>query len=562
MHWLFRSEFKSALVVIGLLTAPIASAAVPEGTLTVRLETFATGFAGDIGSIDQLSALDISPIGDGRHLVMTLGGLIRMVNSDGSVEAGAFLDTANPNSIGASEGIGPTSVAVHPEFLSTDLPGRGRFYTRTNEVTGTANADFGTGNNHQNVIYEWTVNDLNATSLVLGSDPDVLEPGDNVVRREVMRVQQEGSIHNVVDMAFDSQAYLYLASGDGGGNSAFAQDTTSIYGTVMRIDPIAPIANPTSTDPISTNGAYRIHPTNAFQTDGNPATPGEIFAYGFRSNYRISVDAETDEVWLGDVGATSREEINRVVNGGNYGWPNRQGTTGGQPIGGSIDPVFELLHFDSETQDSESNLVVGGFVYRGTAIPELVGQYVFADFGEDFTQETNVVDLYYGDPSTSSDSARDDFFRFKIDLNGEPLPERIWSIGQDENNELFLIGGPDRFDFNNGTDSTILRLLPQSGLPNGVPGDVTQDGVVDSLDIDALYAGWYTTGHTSAIERVTNGDLNSDGITDLQDLFLLHEALISAGLTIEGQPIPEPSTVALLGTAFVIFGFTLVRRHE
>jgi hypothetical protein len=329
----------------------------------------------------------------------------------------------------------------------------------------------------------------------------------------------------------------------------------------MRIDPIEPSQNPTSTDPISSNGNYRLHPNNFFNTDGNPATPGEFFAYGFRSNYRINIDMQTDEVWLGDVGGgggNAREEINRVVNGGNYGWPNREGTAGSQPPGGSIDPVFELFHFDGNA--SEGTLVVGGFVYRGSALPQLTGKYIFADFGEDNGgQPTNVVDLIYGDPNTTDASSHDDFFRFQIDQGGQPLPERIWSIAQDEVGELYLLGGPDRFNFNSGTDSTILKLVPGKAPPNGIVGDVNQDGLVNAADITAMKNGWYTTGHTTNFEQYTNGDLNFNGITDLIDLNILHEALLATGvgaseLAKNGQNVPEPATHFILGLA-VIIGF-------
>jgi hypothetical protein len=552
---------KTALGVIAFVVGALvcqpwgnSQAAIPQGSLAIQLQTFAAGFASDVGGVDQLTAVDMTPLGDGRQLVLTLGGLVRLVEPNGSVQSGVYLDTANPNAVGSSAGIGPTSIVAHPDFMSPDLPGRGKFYTITNEVTSAGAADFGTGINHQNVIYEWAVTSLSSASLQLGANPGVLEPGDNAIRREVLRVQQEGEIHDIFDMAFDSNKYLYLSSGDGGGNPNFSQDKASVFGKVLRIDPIKPSENPTSADPVSANGNYRINPANFFNTDGNPATPGEFFALGFRSPFRLSVDKQTNEVWLGDVGGTAREEINRVVNGGNYGWPNREGTNGGQPIGGSINPTFELLHNDGTI--SESNLVVGGFVYRGTALPQLTGKYIFADFGESFTQATNVVDLYYGDPNTSSVSSRDDMFRIQIDVSGQPLPERIWSIAEDESGELYLLGGPDRFNFNGGTDSVILKLAPTIGPPNGIVGDVNQDGVVDSADIVSMKSGWFTTGHADNFQRYTHGDLNFDGITNLQDMYALHAALLAAGNAAAADAlslqVPEPATGGLLAIVFMV----------
>ena len=111
-----------------------------------------------------------------------------------------------------------------------------------------------------------------------------------------------------------------------------------------------------------------------------PARPDcpEIFAWGFRNPWRWSFDSQGGQLWLGDVGSHSREEVDRVVRGGNYGWRCFEGTLQttlncGTPTTPLLPPVAEYVHPTGQS-------VVGGFVYHGTAIPALVGRYVFADY--------------------------------------------------------------------------------------------------------------------------------------------------------------------------------------
>jgi hypothetical protein len=203
---------------------------------------------------------------------------------------------------------------------------------------------------------------------------------------------------------------------------------------------------------------------------------------------------------------------------------------------------------------------VGGFVYRGSQIPALQGKYVFADTGEnEFTQPTNVVELYYGNPATGGISTRDDLFKLQIELPiGLNMPDRIWSIAEDAVGELYLLVGPSRGDLfvvgPGETDGGIYKLVVPTGAPNNLAGDINQDGMVDQNDVLALKAGWYTTGHATPFLQYTHGDLNFDGITNLLDLYLLHDALLAAGQSsgveeLSGQ-VPEPTGIAL-----VIFGW-------
>ena len=205
---------------------------------------------------------------------------------------------------------------------------------------------------------------------------------------------------------------------------------------------------------------------------------------------------------------------------------------------------------------------MGGFVYRGTAIPQLQGKYIFADTGEDNGgQPTNNVDLFYGDPTSTNASSRDDLFRLQIELpDGVSLPDRIWSIAEDESGELYLLVGPDRLDLfqlhAGETDGGIWKLTAPLFVLNGIAGDVNQDGFVngnglgpiDSDDVAAFIAGYGTTGYASPYEQFTHGDMNFDGNTDILDWFMLvqhHENATGINLSaiFGDHEVPEPSSL-------------------
>jgi uncharacterized repeat protein (TIGR03806 family) len=159
---------------------------------------------------------------------------------------------------------------------------------------------------------------------------------------------------------------LYMTLGDGGSaGDPFdnAQDTYSLMGKVLRIDPDAGVP-------------YGIPPDNPF-ADGVGGAP-EVWAYGLRNPWRMSQDRLAGDIWLGDVGQATVEEVDRVEAGGNYGWDQKEGTTcyeEPEPCDGGpyIDPIAEYGR-------TEGRSVVGGFVYRGSAIPALQGSYLYADF--------------------------------------------------------------------------------------------------------------------------------------------------------------------------------------
>jgi glucose/arabinose dehydrogenase len=197
------------------------------------------------------------------------------------------------------------------------------------------------------------------------TDPDRADPDSEEV---LLRIQQPFANHNGGSIAFGHDGYLYIGLGDGGGRNdplELGQDLTSWMGKVLRID----------VNRREQGLAYAIPRDNPFvgRSDALP----EIFAYGFRNVWRLSVDRETGAIWVGDVGQDLWEEVDIVRKGGNYGWSVREGT---QPFGNSAkagpDPVDPVWEYDHQVGKS----ITGGFVYRGGRLPELQGAYLYADY--------------------------------------------------------------------------------------------------------------------------------------------------------------------------------------
>jgi glucose/arabinose dehydrogenase len=198
-----------------------------------------------------------------------------------------------------------------------------------------------------------------------------LDPGSEEV---VLTVVQPFNNHNGGNIAFGPDGYLYIGFGDGGsGNDPddHAQNTSDLLGDMLRID-------------VDGGSPFAIPPDNPFA--GNPACSQgfglvdcpEIFAWGLRNPWRWSFDADTGELWAGDVGQDEWEEIDVIELGGNYGWRVREGAHCNIPANcsatGLIDPVVEYDHTLGVS-------VTGGYVYRGQEMADFAGVYFYADFG-------------------------------------------------------------------------------------------------------------------------------------------------------------------------------------
>ena len=189
---------------------------------------------------------------------------------------------------------------------------------------------------------------------------------DAASERVLLEVDQPEGNHNAGALAFGPDGLLYIALGDGGGGGdpfQNGQDPTTLLGSILRID----------VDDVPEGAPYGIPDSNPFALTDGPERD-EIFAYGFRNPYKISVEAD-GTVWAGDVGQDRWEEVNRVVAGGNYGWNEVEGPEcfqSGCDLSAFDAPVFSYFHTDGNVS------ITGGVGTEGTPLAPF-GDYVYGD---------------------------------------------------------------------------------------------------------------------------------------------------------------------------------------
>ena len=251
----------------------------------------------------------------------------------------------------------------------------------------------------------------------------VIDPQSELV---VMRIDQPWGNHNGGTIVFGPDGMLYVALGDGGAaddRGKNGQNLGTLLATILRID----VRDATAAEP------YRVPDDNPFV--GRDEARPEIWAYGLRNPWRIAFDRETGDLWCGDVGQNTWEEVDRIVRGGNYGWPILEGTHG-FPAGTerSAEEREGLIPPIAEYPRSQGISVTGGYVYRGAAIPELRGRYVYGDWA--------LMNVW----AVRED--RDGLAHDVLELGRGPGP--LSSFAEEPDGELLLLCG----------DGRIRRMLP------------------------------------------------------------------------------------------------------
>lgn len=254
---------------------------------------------------------------------------------------------------------------------------------------------------------------------------------DGASENVLLTLPQPARNHNGGDIAFDDENYLYVSFGDGGLDRDESQDLSTLHGNILRLD---------------VSGAdYTIpedNPFNAGQAscpEGSSANGNcpEIYAYGFRNPWRFSFDTLTGDLWVADVGEATYEEVNRVVAGGNYGWPIMEANSC------FLDPQCDTNGLELPiTQYGRDTGVstVGGYVYRGTRSPSLGGQYIW---GDTFSQQF----LSISATAEAGSTATPIFSSGRI----------IGALGQGNDGEVHLLS------LNGSTGDEILRVTAEGG---------------------------------------------------------------------------------------------------
>lgn len=275
---------------------------------------------------------------------------------------------------------GMQSFAFHPQFGQSGTPGYGKFYTWTDVRTNDREPDFRPGggtNTHHTVLHEWTARSA-ANATYDGGPP-----------REVMRLEQPFANHNGGMVAFNPLArqgsddfgllYIGVADGGSGGDPLnVSQNLTSIFGKILRIDPLGR----------GVNNKYSVPPSNPFAGGRRPEARPEIYASGVRNPQRFGWDASNGTMYMADIGQNIVEKVSRVTPGANLGWnvwegsfryAGRGGVNNVDPRGdASITyPVVEYQHDDPLFQRQVA--VTGVNVVRGDAIPALRHKVLFGD---------------------------------------------------------------------------------------------------------------------------------------------------------------------------------------
>ncbi len=291
----------------------------------------------NLPSLNGLLGLFQPPGDSSQWFAMLRDGLVvRFDNSPSASATQLVLDITGKVSTFFEMGL--TGFAFHPDY-----PTDNRFFVLYNDLS----------NNQRSTLSSFAVsNNVAANEQVL------------------LTLEQPAGNHNGGNIAFGNDGMLYLAFGDGGADRNTSQNLNTLHGKMLRLD----VSNPV---------AYSIPVDNPFNQgqgfcatgQGNGTCP-EIYAYGFRNPWRWGFDRQSGDLWLADVGQSTLEEVDRVISGGNYGWPIMEGS---QCFQSSSCNQNNLQLPIAEYGRSQGTSIAGGFVYRSMAVTALFGRYLFAD---------------------------------------------------------------------------------------------------------------------------------------------------------------------------------------
>lgn len=369
---------------------------------------------------------------EGPALVVDQPGWVWLMEKDGTRRAEPVLNLTNRLSAlnhGAFDERGVLDLALHPQFPSN----RRVFVTYTAPLRPSAPED-------------WDCTLRISEFTLPGTTPLRIDPASEKI---LLEIDKPYANHNSGRLAFGPDGLLYISVGDGGNandqgkrpETGNGQNLRSHLGKALRID----------IDRAEGGRPYAIPADNPF-ADGREALP-EIYAYGLRNIWGLTFDrGGTHELFAADVGQNLFEEVNILTKGGNYGWALREGfaafdpktpnkppevvpTTGprGEPL---VEPILQYRHTGPRRDPEALGIsITGGYVYRGRALGDLAGHYVFGDWSRNWGLPQGVL-LVARRPDAATS-------RWKIDPIEVVSPEKfagyITGFGQDNDGELYVM---------------------------------------------------------------------------------------------------------------------------
>ena len=448
---------------------------------TIALQSFATGFS---------SPLEIThPLNDARLFVVQQRGLIRILNSSGTINSTPFLSLVGTVSSSGSER-GLLGLAFHPNYATNGL-----FYVNYTRLSDGAT-----------VIARYSVS----------ADPNVA----NTTATILMTIDQPFSNHNGGCLRFGPDGYLYIGMGDGGSGgdpNGYAQNLTVDTANPTRVF----LGKMLRLDVDTTNGPlnYGIPPSNPY---ASTAGIREIWAYGLRNPWKFSFNRLNGDLWIGDVGQVSIEEVNKITaplpTGLNFGWRCYEGNSTYNTSGCAAmsTMVFPVAQYDHSTGCS----ITGGYFYTGSMYPNFANKYFYTDYCDNKIRTLNASNVV-----TTTASFTGNFSAFGEDAAGELYVAGIGngtiykiidsSLGLNDFNKngLSFYPNPAKTEiFIKNSSETLLSKVNVFDLTGKLVLTKTVENteITPSLNIAALSSGLYLI----AVEDVTGNQYQSKLIVE------------------------------------------------
>jgi glucose/arabinose dehydrogenase len=371
-----RSARALAVATLALIACSDPAGPAPPEPVDVAIEVVVQGLAAPL----FLTA----PAGDDRLFVVEQGGTIRIVEG-GVAQTPPFLDISSLVTAGNERGL--LGLAFHPDYAAN-----GHFFVNYTDADDASTE-----------VVRYTVS----------ADPHVADPDSEV---PILSIAQPHPNHNGGMIAFGPDGMLYVGMGDGGSAGDpqnHAQRPETLLGSMLRLD-------------VDAASPYAIPADNPFVD--HPSFREETWAYGLRNPWRWSFDRETGDLYIGDVGQGAREEVSfqpaSSDGGENYGWNVMEGTAC-YPPDSECSTTGLTLPIHDYSQAGPECAVTGGYVYRGSALPDVVGRYFFGDFCGGWIRSFVVVG---GEAQGLQDHSQD----------VGTIPS-ISSFGEDAHGELYVV---------------------------------------------------------------------------------------------------------------------------